>query len=317
MTDVQSLVTESQSLIPYLYRSLYRIRRFEETVLEQFSSGVFYGTTHTYLGQEANAVGVLFHLVPGDIVFSNHRCHGHFLAYGGDLRALFAELMGKANGVCAGRGGSQHLHWQYFYSNGIQGGIVPIATGMAFAEKLKKNQVVVIAFLGDGTFGEGVVYEALNMASLWRLPILYVVENNHIAQTTPFNLALAGGIAARFAAFDIPSHELDTSDVMEILPIAEKLVNEARELASPRALILNTYRLGPHSKGDDTRNAEEIARLYRERDPIAIHVARLDPDLRLSIENEVDAEISQAYELASNDPFPTPIFDTKPSIPNH
>ncbi len=178
--------------------ALYRIRRFEETVLENFSKGVFYGTTHTYLGQEANAVGVLRNLQAGDIVFSNHRCHGHFLAYGGDPRALFAELMGKASGVCGGRGGSQHLHWRNFYSNGVQGGIVPVATGMALAEKRKGSRAVTVAFLGDGTLGEGVVYEALNMAALWKAPILYVVENNRIAQTTPIEAGSGGQPAGPF-----------------------------------------------------------------------------------------------------------------------
>jgi TPP-dependent pyruvate/acetoin dehydrogenase alpha subunit len=153
-----------------LYRSMVRIRRFEETVLEKFPSGVFYGTTHTYLGQEADAAGVLANLQPGDIVFSNHRGHGHFLAYGGSPRALFAELMGRSTGVCGGRGGSQHLHWRDFYSNGIQGGIAPVATGMALAEK-RKGSGAVGDFLGDGTPG-GRLYEALNLASLWGAPIL-------------------------------------------------------------------------------------------------------------------------------------------------
>ena len=128
--------------IAAMYRSMLRIRRFEETVLEEFSRGRFFGTTHTYIGQEANAVGVLTNLEAGDIVVSNHRSHGHFLAYGGDMHALFAELMGKATGVSGGRGGSQHLHWQNFYSNGVLGGTAPIATGMALAEKFKGNDAV-------------------------------------------------------------------------------------------------------------------------------------------------------------------------------
>jgi TPP-dependent pyruvate/acetoin dehydrogenase alpha subunit len=168
----------------FLYRSLYRIRRFEETVLDNFPRGIFFGTTHTYIGQEANAVGVITPIRENDVIFSNHRCHGHYLAYGGDPQALFAELMGRLTGVCGGRGGSQHLHWRNFYSNGILGGIIPIATGMAMAEKYKQSGVVTIAFLGDGTLGEGVIYESFNMASLWKAPILYVLENNHIAQTT-------------------------------------------------------------------------------------------------------------------------------------
>jgi TPP-dependent pyruvate/acetoin dehydrogenase alpha subunit len=238
------------------------------------------------------------------VVFSNHRCHGHFLAYGGDPRALFAELMGRATGVCGGRGGSQHLHWRNFYSNGVQGGILPVATGMALAEKYKMSGAVTIAFLGDGTMGEGAVYEALNLASLWRAPVLFVLENNHIAQTTPIHLALAGDIAARFSAFNIPVCELDTSNVLEILPQAGALLEEVRHQLAPRALILNTCRFGPHSKGDDTRDPTEVARLRQERDPVQILAAHLDPGERTAIEAEVDEEIAQAFELALGDPFP-------------
>ena len=287
-----------------LYRTLYRIRRFEETVLENFPRGVFYGTTHTYLGQEANAVGILAHLQYGDIVFSNHRCHGHFLAYGGDMRALFAELMGRATGVCAGRGGSQHLQWRNFYSNGVQGGIVPVATGIALAEKRLQRGTVTIAFIGDGTLGEGIVYESLNLASLWSAPIIYVVENNRIAQTTPVELALAGSITKRFEAFGIPVSELDSSDVRELHALAGEALAAVRSEGRPRALILHTCRFGPHSKGDDTRSAKEVERLRIERDPLRIHGARLENAARLSIEGDVNAEVAAAFELALQDPFP-------------
>jgi TPP-dependent pyruvate/acetoin dehydrogenase alpha subunit len=287
-----------------IYRSLYRIRRFEETVLDNFPKGVFYGTTHTYLGQEADAVGVLKHIQEADIVFSNHRCHGHFLAYGGSSRALFAELMGRKTGVCGGRGGSQHLQWRNFYSNGVQGGILPVATGMALAEKQKASGAVVVAFLGDGTLGEGVVYEALNMASLWQLPILYVLENNRMAQTTPIEQAVAGDICARFTAFGIPARELSSSDVLEILPAAEELLAEIRAQITPRALILHTYRFGPHSKGDDTRNPEEVNRLRQYRDPIEIQAARLQAAESQAIESEVNVEIAQAFQQALDDPQP-------------
>ena len=161
-----------------LYKMMYRIRRFEETVLDNFSSGLFHGTTHTYIGQEANAVGVISNLEPDDLVFSNHRCHGHFIAYGGEIKALFAELMGRKTGVCGGIGGSQHIHWKNFYSNGILGGTVPIATGVSLAEKFKGTKTITVVFIGDGALGEGLVYESLNMAALWKAPILFVVENN-------------------------------------------------------------------------------------------------------------------------------------------
>ncbi len=295
-----------------LYRQLYRIRRFEETVLDNFSKGVFFGTTHTYLGQEANAVGVLAHLQDGEIVFSNHRCHGHFLAYGGDMRALFAELMGKSTGVCGGRGGSQHLHWQNFYSNGVQGGILPVAAGMALAEKRRQSGKLVIAFLGDGTFGEGVLYEALNMASLWEAPILFVVEDNRIAQTTPVELALAGSITSRCMAFDIPAVEIDSSGVLEVSSHAERLLDEIRLQGGPRALVVHTCRFGPHSKGDDTRDPAVVAAFRRERDPLMIHAPRLDPEARAAIEAEVNLEVETAFAQAMDDPWP--VADWQPSV---
>lgn len=292
---------------------MYRIRRFEETVLENFPRGVFFGTTHAYLGQEANAVGVLSNLHSEDIVFSNHRCHGHFLAYGGEPRRLFAELMGKATGVCGGRGGSQHLHWRNFYSNGVQGGIVPIATGMALAEKFKGSGAITVTFLGDGTFGEGVVYEALNLAALWQAPILFIVENNHIAQTTPIERALAGEIMARFRAFNIPSQEVDTSDVWPIRIQAREMMEEVRKSLAPQALVIHTCRFAPHSKGDDTRPPEEIARLRQTRDPLMIHGQRLADEKRQHIEHQIDAEIGEAFTLAMNDPLPE-LTEVRPAL---
>src|SRR4030066_1393572 len=248
--DYRHIIIQSMDQYKYLYRQLYRIRKFEDMVSANYPRAIFFGTPHTYLGQEADAVGVLTSIQENDIVFSNHRCHGHFLAYGGDPRALFAELMGRTTGVCGGRGGSQHLHWRNFYSNGIQGGVVPIATGMALAEKYKQSGAVTITFLGDGTLGGGVIYEAFNMASLWNAPILYVLENNHIAQTTGIELSMAGESPGRFSAFGFPSVQLATSDILEILPVATKLLAVVRREISPYALILNTHRFGPHSKGD-------------------------------------------------------------------
>ena len=281
------------------YRKLYLIRRFEETVLAEFKRGLFSGTTHTYLGQEANAVGVLSDSSKDDIVISNHRSHGHFLAYGGDPFALFSELMGKSVGVCGGRGGSQHLQWRNFYSNGVLGGTLPLAAGMALAEKYKKSGAVTIVFTGDGAMGEGVVYEAFNMAALWRAPILFVIENNHIAQTTPTSQALAGTIAKRLEAFGIPTNELDSSDVEVVSQAASQLLSQIREELAPRGLILNTERFGPHSKGDDTRPEDYLARIRAERDPLAIQAKRLDEQTRGSIHDEVEALIKDSFDRAT------------------
>ncbi len=288
-----------------LFRAMYRIRRFEDTVLEEFKRGVFAGTAHTSLGQEANAVGVISALNPDDIIVTNHRCHGHFIAYGGDLRALFAEMMGRQTGVCGGRGGSQHIHWRNLYSNGVQGGIVPIAAGMALAEKEMMTGAIVTVFIGDGTFGEGVIYEAFNMASLWKVPLFIVVENNHIAQTTPTTLVMAGEPAARLRAFNIPVIELDSSDVSDIHRAAVDATAAIRKQVLPQALVLNTARFGPHSKGDDTRSHEELLALRSTRDPLRILATRLEPAVVERIQTEVEAEVRQAFELALADPAAT------------
>jgi TPP-dependent pyruvate/acetoin dehydrogenase alpha subunit len=285
---------------------MVQIRFFEETVLENFQKGVFSGTTHTYLGQEANAVAILSFIEEEDIVFSNHRCHGHFLAYDGDPHALFAELMGKATGVCGGRGGSQHLHWRNFYSNGVQGGIVPIATGMALSEKIKNNRAVTIVFLGDGTLGEGVVYEALNMAALRNAPILYVIENNRIAQTTPAEKAIAGNVLVRFAGFGILGLEVDSSNILDIAPQAEQLISDIRDGRGPHVLLLHTCRFGPHSKGDDTRSEFEIDHFRTLRDPIKILAEHLAAAKRAEIEAAVAQEIADAFQAALRDPFADP-----------
>lgn len=286
-----------------LYRTMLLIRRFEERLLDEFSAGRLVGTTHTYIGQEADAAGIFSELSPDDVIFSNHRCHGHFLAYGGDPYRLAAELMGRATGLVGGRGGSQHIHWKNFYSNGIQGGIVPVATGMALAEKASGKGNIVAAFLGDGTLGEGVVYESLNIASLWSLPILYVVENNRYAQTTPISLAVAGSIPSRFSAFGIETWEKDTTDVREVARYAGEAIRHVRQSVRPAGLILHTYRFAAHSKGDDVRDPGEIAG-YREKDPLTLHAARCCADALHTIEKDVDASIEAAFKRAAGDPFP-------------
>ncbi len=279
------------------------IRRFEERLLDEFNRGTLVGTTHAYIGQEADAVGIFSVTEAEDVVFSNHRCHGHFLAYGGEAYRLAAELMGKATGLVGGRGGSQHIHWRNFYSNGIQGGIVPIATGMALAEREKRSGRIVLVFLGDGTLGQGVVYESLNLAALWKLPILFVLENNRYAQTTPVEKALAGSMAGRFAAFGIPTWERETSDVLEVRRLAQEAVSYVRRGDGPAGLLLHTYRFAAHSKGDDLRPPEEIARI-RQFDPLTIHAARLTEAERQRAEAAAQTIVEDAFARAAADPPP-------------
>ena len=281
-----------------LYERMYLIRRVEESLLDLFSAGKIFGTTHTCIGQEANAAGVIAHLEQGrDVIVSNHRCHGHYLAFTDDVLGLLREVMGKEGGVCGGKGGSQHLCNGNFYSNGILGSTVPLATGMALAERERGTDGVVVAFLGDGTLGQGVVYESLNIASLWQLPILYVVENNFYAQSTPSHLARAGGIAARGAAFGLETAELATTDVAEITSLAGTVVDGIRTNRRPFFLVLDTYRFSPHSKGDDFRDPAEIEEA-RTRDPLRIASALLGDDERRAIEGACEARIEQAIEAA-------------------
>ncbi len=192
------------------------IRLFEEALLDLYRSQGLSGTTHTSVGQEAIAAGTLRHLRPGDGVVSNHRCHGHYLAAGGDAGTLLDEIRGNRGGACRGVGGSQHVHFDRFFSNGILGGMVPVGGGLALADKIRGTGAAVVAFLGDGALGEGVVYETLNLAALWQLPLLFVLENNLYAQSTPQHLNLSGTIRGRFDAFGIENVEVDGNDVLAV-----------------------------------------------------------------------------------------------------
>lgn len=279
------------------YRRMRFIREFEERLLGLFDQGLLNGTTHACIGQEANAVAIMEHLGARDHVFSNHRCHGHFLARTGDGLGLIAEIMGKPEGVCGGIGGSQHLCAPGFKSNGIQGGIVPAAAGIALANQLDCSDGVSVVFIGDGTLGEGLVYETLNLASIWRLPLLIVLEDNQWAQSTPSRLTLAGGIPERFAAFGIPVAEIDSTDVVAIESLAAESVAATRESGAPMALVIHTYRLCHHSKNDDDRPRHEVEARWA-LDPLAVHGARLEQDAREAIDADVRAGLDELVEGA-------------------
>lgn len=290
-------------LAQHLLGQMLLIRRFEERVLQLFDEGSLFGTTHCYIGQEANAVGILNHLNRDDVVWSNHRCHGHYLTFTGDVEGLMAELMGKATGVIGGRGGSQHLCGANFFSNGIQGGIVAAAAGMAFAEKYKGTNQMVTVFLGDGTLGEGIVYEAFNLASLWRLPLLFVIENNRYAQSTPVEQQLAGSMAARPAAFGIDTVELASFNALEIYERAGEAVALVRALQRPRALVLHTYRLCHHSKSDDYRDPKEVEQ-WKRHDPIDILRPLITPERFAELDEIARGRVRSAEANARQAPFP-------------
>lgn len=288
-----------------LFEQMMLIRRFEERLLELFGEGELFGTTHCYIGQEADAVGVINHLQDGDIIFSNHRCHGHFLVYGDRPELLMAELMGRVTGVVGGRGGSQHICFENFYTNGIQGGFMPTVTGMALAEKMKGSGNIAVAFIGDGTLGQGVLYEALNMASLWSVPLLVVVENNRWAQSTPVERELAGDMVARGRAFGIDAGEIDSTDAEALYGHFGEIIAKVRNEQRPHFEVIHTYRLCHHSKSDDMRPEDEIER-FRKNEPLLGARAWLTDDEARAIEARVDARVEAAVRWSREQPFPTP-----------
>lgn len=253
-----------------LYQEMFLIRKVEETLLNLFSRGLLRGTVHTCIGQEACAVGVVNALnKQTDIVCSNHRGHGHFLAYCKNYESLILEVMGREEGLCKGVGGSQHLQYNNFYSNGILGGMVPVTVGMALAEKFKKTNAVGVIFIGDGAMAEGIVYEAFNMASLWKAPVLFVIEQNQYAQSTHYQKEQSGDLSTRGLSFGIKTTKVNGNIIQEVYENAVQIVSEIRETKHPQLLYLNTYRLAPHSKGDDLRDKAEIEK-NMANDPLSL-----------------------------------------------
>ena len=234
------------------------IRSVEEKFLTLFSEGKLNGTVHTCVGQEFSALAFAGQLQKRDFVFSNHRCHGHYIAFTNDVKGLMAELLGKASGTSGGIGSSQHLCNNNFFSNGIQGGIVPVAAGYALANKLSNNAAIGVVYIGDGTLGEGVLYETFNIISKWKIPLLVVCENNFYAQSTPQSINLAGDIRARAEAFGIKTFKGNTSAPENLLADASLAIEYVRSQTMPAFYLVDTYRLNPHSKGDDDRDPAEI-----------------------------------------------------------
>ncbi|MDD5630135.1 MAG: thiamine pyrophosphate-dependent enzyme, partial [Elusimicrobia bacterium] len=250
-----------------LFRQGLLIRAVERRLLELFEQGRLSGTIHTCIGQELCAAALGPALGPGDIVVAPHRCHGHYLARTGDVEGLIAELRGRRTGASGGRGGSQHIGANGFYSSGVQGGMVPAAAGMALALKLAGRQDIVAAVIGDGTLGQGVLYETLNIASKWELPLLVVLENNLYAQSTPQSQNLAGDILSRAGAFGIAIFRADTWDHAALAQRCAEVVRRVRETGKPLFFVVDTYRLMAHSKGDDDRDPAEIEGHW-EKDPL-------------------------------------------------
>jgi 2-oxoisovalerate dehydrogenase E1 component len=305
--------SHGRPVIPLAPESLYAyghlIRSTEQLILDQFSRGLVSGTTHTCLGQELCAMAVVRALThPEDAALSNHRNHGHFMTYSGDFTGLVAEIMGRAAGVCGGRGGSQHLVWRHFHSNGVQGGMTGIGAGLALARKLNGSGAIVAAMIGDGTLGQGLLYEAMNLASVWGTPLLIVVENNGIAQTSYPIHNLGGDIQARGAAFGLATWRV-SDDAPGFFEQVEAAVKTVRESRRPGFLVIDTRRMGPHSKGDDLRDPEEMAAI-RARDPLVAMGRTLSDETRVAIEARNAAFIDTVREAA--DASPEALYDEAP-----
>jgi 2-oxoisovalerate dehydrogenase E1 component len=289
MADPEALIRRRDDGRPHiglsdreLYQYGHLIRQSETLLLELFTQGLLSGTTHTCLGQELCQMSVVRALThPDDAVLSNHRNHGHFLTYTGNFLGLIAEIMGREAGICGGIGGSQHLACHHFHSNGVQAGMTGVAVGQAFARKHRGSESIVAAIVGDGTLGEGLLYESMNLASIWKLPMLFVLEHNGIAQTTPTSETIGGSIEARGEAFGLRTWRLDDAHP-DFVRDVERIVSTVRA-GGPGLLVIDTRRLGPHSKGDDLRDAAQMEAI-RIRDPLLRIGASLDDDVRAEIE---------------------------------
>jgi len=282
------------------YSTAILIRRVEQTLLDLFAAGKLFGTVHTCIGQEFIGVAVAKALREGDLIFSNHRCHGHFLARTGNVEGLIAEIMGKQGGICGGRGGSQHLcdNKLGFFSNGVQGGIVPVAAGLAMSLQFAGNENIAVVFVGDGTLGEGAVYETFNIASKWDLPLLIVLENNGYAQSTAQTQTLAGSITARAAAFGISTACAGVWDPEQLLTTAGQCVDLVRAGRRPVFLQVDAYRLMAHSKGDDDRDRQEVDSFWR-RDPIELFTRERPTDadaMQKHATGLIDAAVAKAEQ---------------------
>ena len=293
------------------------IRQFEERVKYLFLEGVMPGTIHQYQGQEACAVGVCAALDAHDVITSTHRPHGHCIAKGLDVGSMMAELFGKATGCCKGKGGSMHmgdLSKGIVPAVAIVGGCLPIATGIALSFKMNKEKRVAVAFMGDGATNEGAFHEALNMASVWDLPAVFVVENNMYGASTPVKMVMkVEHIAQRASAYGIEGKTVDGNDVEAVFDAAREAVEKARSGGGPTLLELETYRITGHSRRDPCLyQPEEERKRAVANEPIGRYAKKLLAEGRLgekdleTARESVKAEVEAAVEKAQRDPLPRP-----------
>lgn len=302
-----------------MYTQMARIRAFEDNANQLYLSAKMPGLTHMYSGQEAVAVGICEALQATDHITSTHRGHGHCVAKGARFQQMFCELLGKAEGYCRGKGGSMHIADQQngnLGANAIVGGSAGIATGAALTAKRLGNRAVTVCFFGDGALGQGILYEVMNMAALWKLPVIYACENNLYGEYTKVEEMAAGRLGARAEAFGIQAFEVDGQDVLAVNELTQDLVAKCRNGEGPFFITLNTYRYHGHHVGDINRtyyrSKEEEAEWREQRDPVTNFGAWLNDqgvsneEALAKIRDAVAADAKAAVDYALEAPYPDP-----------
>jgi acetoin:2,6-dichlorophenolindophenol oxidoreductase subunit alpha len=302
-----------------MYRQMVTIRCFEETVASLMDQGKLVGEAHVYIGQEASGVGVCAALNDDDYITSTHRGHGHVIAKGADIRRMMAELYGRSTGYCKGKGGSMHVadvSLGILGANGIVGGGISIATGAALAAQVKGDGRVAACFFGDGASNEGSFHESLNLASVWKLPVIFVCENNKFQEFSPSAPLIAGSVHERAQAYKIPGVLVDGQDVIAVYTAAFQAVERARSGLGPTLIETDTYRFGGHFIGEEKmvpsyRPDDELAS-WQLRDPLSVYQSWLIDNKMFSekeiasINAQVDLEIQEAVLFAEQSPWPSP-----------
>ncbi len=314
---VQAGLSEEQARALRMYRKMVAIRLFEERVNDLYTRALMPGLAHLYIGEEAVAVGVCEALTREDYITSTHRGHGHCLAKGAALDRMFAELLGKEAGYCKGKGGSMHIadpDTGNLGANAIVAGSAGIATGAAFSSKRLGNGRVCVCFFGEGALGQGVVYEVMNMAAIWKLPVIYVCENNLYNEYTHMSETTAGDPMLRAAGFGVHAESVDGQDARAVYALTAKLVDRARRGEGPAFVWANTYRFAGHHVGDIAREyyrAKQEEQMWKtERDPLNIMAAWLiesgtaDNAMLDQARREIHAEIETAVQFALAAPYP-------------
>ena len=309
------MVELSREKLLWMYQKMVEIRKFGLKVDELFKKNMIWGTCHLYVGEEATAVGTCAALESDDYITSTHRGHGHCIAKGADIKRMMAELLGKETGYCKGRGGSMHIvdvSTGNLGANGIVGAGIPIATGAALASKRRKDGKVTVCFFGDGAVNVGPFHESLNMASIWKLPVVYVCENNQYAMSTSVQKATAvRDIAVRGQSYDMPGVVVDGNDVIAVFETVSEAVSRARRGDGPTLVESKTYRFFGHSKSDPrVYRSREEEQMWMAKDPIP-RLANLLKEKGMATEEElksidelVDKEMEEALEFALNSPLP-------------